>query len=1026
VLCIQLFCELFRYSRIMVVDALSGTGVRALRYLRQIPDVSVAIANDHDAGAALAICANAATNCVGCSPLDGYLANATACRGAGEKQLVVSQSDTHKLLAILRESPRQDIHVIDFDPFGSSMAFMESAVQTVIPGGLLCCSCYDTDALFGKNAAACTATYGCVPLSRRKTPYVRELAIRFVLFQAEQLARTHGRQVEALLCYATDFYVRTIFRVVTRDEEGTGDKPPQTSKMVNQCRGCDFFAVVEVGSNCGRCAHCGSELEQAGPFWDGPTSSKAFLTQALQNTREAPEGHFSTTRRMTGLLTKLLHEGGTPFFYCAASMCKTMHCQPTIPARALIHHIKSLGYAASCGHVKHNSIKTSVSVDVLWSIIEGWKRKHGDDSKPTLVFERLHKEQIASILNEPSPLLPPSENTTAEMSEISPNEEVNLVWARAEPMETRSSEVPLPAMIVTVNKPQASSCKGRQCCTCSAGVCQDFESIGAAVSMAMQALQDHTATPALAVAILVYPNPHHADGWYAENAKLRFLIGSVRPARGHIEIRGVLTDASSTAPGKNTFCCCICGQCKCNFSDGTKKTTLCGPGDLIVVEDVQPRKQQLKEYKKMTDSTSQSRVNRRNKRAAMRALSSQVPEERSTAQGVLPEPGAAVQAAPSTVEVSEAPAPEERAPGRSPTPALPETGTEQEETHEPHGAARHPQPRQTGTPGCAAGSMAVLINNLIVISHTTRSSAVVVASQAAVSIQNSVICSTHGNALRASGTNTHVTLHHAQLSTGQRTGSYCNQFFRLSKTASHLNDPAVPPLQHQARQQKKRSRQRTRQEEDLAAVELETIDPIDQPDAAAGAHACSGLSSHRPEPSQKLPKGSSGAYITGRAYLSIADSQVGSVGASGIEIRGGARASVAGCYIHNCAKSGIFVHQHGQLSACENEITGSGFAGVEVCQSADALMDHNYVHHGRKGGVLVLGGGLFAKDNHLRANRLAAVDVRCGGHAVLHANFIADGGGMGVFVHHDSVADMAGNTITRNKQQGVLVLNSEY
>lgn len=58
---------------------------------------------------------------------------------------------------------RVQFDVVDIDPYGSANIFMDTAVQAVQDGGLICITCTDLAVLAGSKPLACFAKYGIMP-----------------------------------------------------------------------------------------------------------------------------------------------------------------------------------------------------------------------------------------------------------------------------------------------------------------------------------------------------------------------------------------------------------------------------------------------------------------------------------------------------------------------------------------------------------------------------------------------------------------------------------------------------------------------------------------------------------------------------------------------------------------------------------------------------------------------------------------------------------------------------------------------
>ena len=74
---------------------------------------------------------------------------------------------------------QQQFDVIDLDPYGSAAPFLDSAVQSVSDGGLLCITCTDSAVLCGNHSEVCFAKYGGVALRNK---YCHEMGAFLYLF----------------------------------------------------------------------------------------------------------------------------------------------------------------------------------------------------------------------------------------------------------------------------------------------------------------------------------------------------------------------------------------------------------------------------------------------------------------------------------------------------------------------------------------------------------------------------------------------------------------------------------------------------------------------------------------------------------------------------------------------------------------------------------------------------------------------------------------------------------------------------
>ena len=100
--------------------------------------------------------------------------------------------------------------MIDLDPYGSPSPFLDSAVQSLADGGLLCVTATDMAVLCGNSPETCYSKYGAISLKSRNC---HEFAVRILLQCIESHANRYGRYIEPLLSLSIDFYVRVFVRI---------------------------------------------------------------------------------------------------------------------------------------------------------------------------------------------------------------------------------------------------------------------------------------------------------------------------------------------------------------------------------------------------------------------------------------------------------------------------------------------------------------------------------------------------------------------------------------------------------------------------------------------------------------------------------------------------------------------------------------------------------------------------------------------------------------------------------------------
>ncbi|KAI6659104.1 tRNA (guanine(26)-N(2))-dimethyltransferase-like [Oopsacas minuta] len=175
-----------------ILDALSATGLRAIRYALEVKGRLQITANDIDSTAVEVIKQNSELNKM--------------------SDKVVPVCNDAALLMHRTNGEVGRYHVVDLDPYGSPSPFLDTAVQAVEYGGLLCVTCTDMAVLCGRASTTCYAKYGSTSIPN--TPHIHETALRIILSTVSSHANRYGRYIQPMLSVSIDFYARIFVRSV--------------------------------------------------------------------------------------------------------------------------------------------------------------------------------------------------------------------------------------------------------------------------------------------------------------------------------------------------------------------------------------------------------------------------------------------------------------------------------------------------------------------------------------------------------------------------------------------------------------------------------------------------------------------------------------------------------------------------------------------------------------------------------------------------------------------------------------------
>ena len=395
---------------IRILDALSATGLRALRYAKELPFLTSVTANDLSSLATASIRLNVKHNDI-LSKVHPTTGNATA-----HMYSVASEQSPR-----LPGGARGKYDVIDLDPYGTAAPFLDAAVQALSDGGLLCVTCTDCGVFASVGYLEKTfSQYGGLPF---KGPPSHEGGLRLILHAIAISAARYGLAIEPLLSLSIDFYARTFVRIrrspaevkflagktmiVYNCDEGCGAWTTQflaESRAHKDKREETFykFTLAQGPSTSEMCAHCGLKKHLSGPMWGGPLHNAHFVERMLGILPSLSKEVYGTIPRMEGMLTLALDEtlrdpssepgsdvekesptipainpatrDNHPFFFTPSTLAKVLHCHCP-PDAALRGALMHLGYRVTRSHTKPGSLRTDAPWSVLWEIMREWVRQ---------------------------------------------------------------------------------------------------------------------------------------------------------------------------------------------------------------------------------------------------------------------------------------------------------------------------------------------------------------------------------------------------------------------------------------------------------------------------------------------------------------------------------------------------------------------------------------------------------------------------------------------------------------------------
>lgn len=359
------------YAKVM--EALSASGLRSIRYAKEIPLVKTCIANDLSQAAVDSIKLNIEYNDIA-------------------SKVTPNRDDAIKYMA----QHSEEFEFVDLDPYGSAAPFIDSAINCLKEGGMMAVTCTDLGVLAGNSyPEKAFALYGGSSMSGDST---HETALRLVLHLVASTAAKYKCAIEPLLSISADFYVRLFIRI--------HKKPIQVKRLISQtmltykCDSCHSVTQQPLGkvvikNNNERfrhamatvpgpdCAFCGGCQHLSGPMWSGPLHSHQFIDRILELRKTADPAIYGTLPRIEGMLRVAKSELEEPLAFETSTISKILRLvEPSL--RDMTSALGNFGFKASLTHTHRNTIKTDAPWEAIWFIGKQFFKKSG---RPVTVFD---------------------------------------------------------------------------------------------------------------------------------------------------------------------------------------------------------------------------------------------------------------------------------------------------------------------------------------------------------------------------------------------------------------------------------------------------------------------------------------------------------------------------------------------------------------------------------------------------------------------------------------------------------------
>jgi tRNA (guanine26-N2/guanine27-N2)-dimethyltransferase len=312
-----------------VADILAGSGVRAIRMLKELPASIVEHIHVNDSN----------------PKFKSVMTKNLRLSDCPSKKLIVTTEDANVLM-----HGAGGFDYIDIDPFGSPAPFIDAAVRHLNRDGILALTATDTAALAGTARDACRRKYWAEPM---RNHLMHEIGMRILARKAQLVAAQYDKALIPIYCHATLHYSR-LYMVALKSKEAVSGVLDLHRNVVYNTRTAEFG----IRDN---------ETQEehdilAGPLWTGPLWD-ADLAKKIAKLPQRDE-----TARLTSMIAE---EAKIPIigFYDLHGLASGLKVDcPSF--ESIIKALRKQGHQAARSHFLQTGLKTDADITTLRKIID--------------------------------------------------------------------------------------------------------------------------------------------------------------------------------------------------------------------------------------------------------------------------------------------------------------------------------------------------------------------------------------------------------------------------------------------------------------------------------------------------------------------------------------------------------------------------------------------------------------------------------------------------------------------------------
>jgi len=324
VLALQAFQSIYKPKLKLAIEPMAASGIRGIRYLLEAGHIEKMIFNDLNPRALKILEKNIKKNKI-------------------SSKAIIESKEASSLL----HEFRHQVDLVDIDPFGTPVQFLDAAAHALVNNSLLMVTATDTAPLAGTYPKACLRKYGATPL---REDIMHEVGIRILIATIVKECAKYEKGFEPMVSFSKRHYFRIAGRV--ENKRSSADRSLSHLDHIHYCKKCG-----DRGFGIEQTCDCGGKITLAGPLWIGNMNNSKFLEEMTKENDEK-------------ILKTLLDESKiNNLFFDIHYLCKKN--QLKIPrTEELIQAIKDKGSKVSRTHFSPTGLRTDLPLTKIIKIIE--------------------------------------------------------------------------------------------------------------------------------------------------------------------------------------------------------------------------------------------------------------------------------------------------------------------------------------------------------------------------------------------------------------------------------------------------------------------------------------------------------------------------------------------------------------------------------------------------------------------------------------------------------------------------------